>query len=173
MALRHNLLPRPLLHIFRGRRRGRLVRHYFVLSVVLISGGLITSGLLEIYFRYKESQEQIARLHQEVASGTAFKIERFVQDLEGTIKAATKSREIIRNGLTPEYKFELEKLLIIARPKRWPSMLRVSCGCGLHACARFSRNSRLTVPVRRLSGKRREENLISGRSISSAALNRT
>lgn len=102
------------LQIF--RRRGRLVRHYFFISLILISGGLITSGLLEIYFRYKESQEQIALLHQEVTAGTAFKIERFIQDLEGTIRAATKSREIIRKGLTPEYKFELEKLLTIARP---------------------------------------------------------
>lgn len=116
MALTDQLLAHPLLQIFRGRRRGRLVRHYFILSAILIGGGLITSGLLEISFRYKESQEQIALLHQEVTAGTAFKIERFIQDLEGTIRAATKSREIIRKGLTPEYKFELEKLLTIARP---------------------------------------------------------
>lgn len=101
--------------IFRGRRRGRLVRHYFFISVILISGGLITSGLLEIYFRYRESREQIALLHREVAAGTAFKIERFVQEIEGAMRAATKSREIILKGLTPDYKFELEKLLTIAR----------------------------------------------------------
>jgi len=116
MALTNQLLALPLLQIFRGRRRGRLVRHYFILSAILIGGGLITSGLLEIYFRYKESQEQVALLHQEVTAGTAFEIERFIQDLEGTIRAATKSREIVRKGLTPEYKFELEKLLTIARP---------------------------------------------------------
>jgi len=35
---------------FRGRRRGRLLRHYFLMSVILIGGGLIASGLLESTF---------------------------------------------------------------------------------------------------------------------------
>ena len=38
--------------IFRSRRRERLVRNYFFLSVILIAGGLISAGLFEIYFRY-------------------------------------------------------------------------------------------------------------------------
>lgn len=104
------------LRTFGGRRRGRLVRHYFILSVVLIGGGLIASGLIEIYFRYHESREQIALLHQEVAAGAAFKIERFVREIESATRGATKSREIVLKGLTPEYKFELERLLTIARP---------------------------------------------------------
>ena len=45
----------PLAGLFSSRRRGRLVRHYFLISVLLISGGLITSGLLEIYFSYQEN----------------------------------------------------------------------------------------------------------------------
>ena len=44
-----------------GHRRGRLVRHYFLTSVLLIAGGLLTSGLLEIYFRYHESREPLAK----------------------------------------------------------------------------------------------------------------
>ena len=96
------------------RRRGRLVRHYFFISVILISAGLITSGVVEIYFRYLESREHLALLQQEVASGAAFKIERFVQEIERTMKGATKSREIAPKGLAPEYRFELEKLLLIA-----------------------------------------------------------
>ncbi len=102
------------LQIFRGQRRGRLVRHYFFISVLLIGGGLITSGLLEIYFRYHESLEHLGLLQQEVTAGAAFKIERFVQEIHSTIKAATRSREIAPKGLTAEYRFELEKLLIIA-----------------------------------------------------------
>ena len=47
------------------RRRGRLVRHYFLVSLLLIAGGLITSALLEVYFRYRESQKQIARLRRQ------------------------------------------------------------------------------------------------------------
>jgi signal transduction histidine kinase len=100
--------------VIRGRRRGRLVRHYFFISVILISGGLITSGLLEIYFRYRENWDQLALLQQEVAAAAAFKIERFVQEIERTMKGATKSRELALRGINPDYKFELERLLLIA-----------------------------------------------------------
>jgi signal transduction histidine kinase len=94
-------------------RRGRLVRHYFFISVLLIGGGLITSGLLEVYFRYQETRENLALLQQEITAGAAFKIESFIQGIEKTMKEATRSREIAPKGLTPEYRFELEKLLLI------------------------------------------------------------
>ena len=86
---------------------GRLVRHYFLASVILISGGLITSGLLELYFRYQESWEHFGEIQKEVAAGAAFKIEYFVDEIERSVRAATKTREIVRDGLTPEYQWEL------------------------------------------------------------------
>src|SRR4029077_11637998 len=104
----------PLISPFVGQRRGRLVRDYFFISVFLIGGGLITSGLVEIYFRYLESREQLAAVQKEVATGAAIKIERFVQEIHNTLKGATKSREIAPKGLTTEFRFELEKLLLIA-----------------------------------------------------------
>jgi signal transduction histidine kinase len=97
-----------------ARRRGRLVRDYFFISVLLVGGGLITSGLVEIYFRYLESREQLGAVQKEVATGAAVKIERFVQEIHNTLKGATKSREIAPKGLTTEFRFELEKLLLIA-----------------------------------------------------------
>jgi signal transduction histidine kinase/HAMP domain-containing protein len=100
--------------LFHRRPRGRLVRDYFLISVVLVGGGLITSGLVEIYFRYQESREQLGLYQREVAAGAAFKIERFVQEIHNTLKGATRSREIAPKGLTPEFRFELEKLLLIA-----------------------------------------------------------
>ncbi|MBI2989411.1 MAG: sensor histidine kinase [Deltaproteobacteria bacterium] len=96
------------------RRRGRLVRHYFFISVLLIAGGLITSGILEIYFRYHESREQLALLQQKAAAVAAVKIERFIQDVETAMKAATKGRDIAREGISQEYKFELKRLLFLA-----------------------------------------------------------
>ena len=104
----------PLLRNFGAHRRERLVRDYFFISVLFIGGGLITSGLIEIYFRYQESQEQLALLQKEIAAGAAFKIEHFVQEIHNTLKGATRSREIAPKGLTPEFRFELEKLLLIA-----------------------------------------------------------
>jgi signal transduction histidine kinase len=98
-----------------GRRRGRLVRHYFLISVFLISGGLITSGLVEIYFSYQQSREQLAVLQQEVANAAAFKIEQFIQDIEIALRTATRSHEIALKGITPEYRFELKRLLFMTR----------------------------------------------------------
>ena len=98
-----------------GRRRtGRLVRHYFLISLLLIAGGLVTSAVLEVYFRYRESQEQIARLQFEMAALAAVKIERFVQDITTAIRAATKTREVAQSKISPEYRFELKKLLYLA-----------------------------------------------------------
>ena len=96
------------------RRRERLVRDYFLISVVLIGGGLITSGLVEIYFRYHESRDQLALQQKEIAAGAAFKIEHFVQEIHNVLKGATKSRDIAPKGLTSDFRFELEKLLLIA-----------------------------------------------------------
>jgi signal transduction histidine kinase len=97
-----------------ARRGGRLVRRYFFVSVLLVGGGLVTSGLLEIYFRYQETRENLGQLQNEVTAAAAFKIERFVQEIHNTLKAATRGREIAHQGLTPDYKAELEKLLLIA-----------------------------------------------------------
>jgi signal transduction histidine kinase len=99
--------------LFRRRRHGRLVRHYFLISVLLIAGGLISSAVLEIYFRYLESQEQIARLESQTAAVAALKIERFVQDIVFAIKASTKSREVMQGKVSPEYRFELKRLLYL------------------------------------------------------------
>ena len=89
----------------------RLVRHSFLISAVLISGGLITSGLVEIYFRYQEGREHVARLQHEVTAGMAFKIEQFIREIERDARTAAKSRELTEKGLTPDYRFELRKLL--------------------------------------------------------------
>src|SRR5215475_3142302 len=100
--------------LFRRRRRGRLVRHYFLISLLLIAGGLITSALVEIYFRYRESQEHIARLEREAAAVAALKIERFIQDISTAIKSSTKSGEVMESRVSPEYRFELKRLLYLA-----------------------------------------------------------
>lgn len=100
--------------IFRGHRRGRLVRHYFFISLLLIAGGLISSVIVEIYFRYRESQEQIAILEHKSAAAVTMKIEQFVQGITTAITAATKSRENSLGRISPEYKFELKRLLFLA-----------------------------------------------------------
>lgn len=92
-----------------------MVRHYFLISVILISGGLVTSGFLEIYYSYREIFDQVALLQEEVATGAAFKIERFIQEIETSMKAATRSQVVAVKGITPEYRFEIKRLLFMNR----------------------------------------------------------
>jgi hypothetical protein len=91
------------------KRPGRLLRHYFLISVILVAGGLVASGLLEIFFRYRESKEHLALLQQEAAAVAALKIERFIQDIETAMKAAAKGE-----GVAPDFKFELKRLFYLA-----------------------------------------------------------
>jgi len=92
-----------------GQRHGRLLRQYFLISVILVAGGLVASGLLEIFFRYRESKEHLALLQQEAAAVAALKIERFIQDIETAMKAAAKGQ-----GVAPDFKFELKRLFYLA-----------------------------------------------------------
>src|SRR5919205_545108 len=93
---------------------GRLLRRTFVIAFILVSGGLLTSGAVELFFRYRESVEAIGALQREMAQGAAFKIQQFVADIEKTLRASTQAQEIIAAGLTESFRFELIKLLIVA-----------------------------------------------------------
>lgn len=114
MGPRQKFLELPFIKLFRGRRRGRLVRHYFATSLVLIGGGLIVSGLVELYFSYHDTRDHIALLQQEMANGAAFRIEQFILGIERGMRATAKSRDMAVEGLSPKYKFELERLLLIS-----------------------------------------------------------
>jgi signal transduction histidine kinase len=92
-------------------RGGRLLRRTFAVALVLVSGGLVTSGAVELVFRYRESIESIGALQREMAQGAAFKIQQFVRDIEKMLRASTQTREIVTAGLTEAYRFELIKLL--------------------------------------------------------------
>ncbi|MFQ5932426.1 MAG: cache domain-containing protein, partial [Nitrospiraceae bacterium] len=94
-----------------SRRSGRLLRRTFVIALLLVSGGLITSGGVELFFRYRESVEDIGALQQEMAQGAAFKIQQFIREITRTMEAATQTKEIVAAGLTKGYRFDLAKLL--------------------------------------------------------------
>jgi signal transduction histidine kinase len=70
--------------------RGSLFRKYAVLFVVLVSGALFSSGLLEIYFSYQENKEALVTLQHEKALGAAASIEQFVKEVERQISWTTQ-----------------------------------------------------------------------------------
>src|SRR5262245_8312532 len=66
-------------------RSGRLFRKYVLFLVVLVSGALIASGALEIFFSYRESKDALIQLQREKALAAAGRIEQFVKEIEGQI----------------------------------------------------------------------------------------
>jgi signal transduction histidine kinase len=66
-------------------QRGRLFRKYVLVIVALVTGALLASGLVEIYFSYQENKEALVALQREKAVGAAARIESFVKDIERQI----------------------------------------------------------------------------------------
>jgi hypothetical protein len=82
-----------------GSRGGsRLLRRTFIIALILVSGGLLTSGAVELFFRYRESVEGIWALQREMAQEAAFKIQQFVQDIEKTMRASTQTPDVVRRA---------------------------------------------------------------------------
>jgi signal transduction histidine kinase len=63
-------------------RRGGLFLKYAIPLVILVSGALIVSGLVGLYFSYQESKAALARIQHEKALAAAIRIEQFVRELE-------------------------------------------------------------------------------------------
>ena len=61
-------------------------------------------------------REQVSSLQQEISQSAAYKIEKFIENLEGNMKAVTLNREVIANGLSPDFDFQLRKLLKLSAP---------------------------------------------------------
>jgi two-component system, NtrC family, sensor kinase len=72
---------------------GRLFRKYVVLVVALVSGALLTSGLLEIYFSYGENQTALGRLQREKAVGAAARIEEFLGETTRLVGGAAPAAQ--------------------------------------------------------------------------------
>ncbi len=62
--------------------RGRLFRRYFALILALVSGALIVSSAIGVYFSYQENKAALASLQREKAVAAAARIEGFVSQIE-------------------------------------------------------------------------------------------
>lgn len=90
---------------------GRLVRRTFVISLVLVCSGILATGAVELYLRYRESVDTVWTLQKEMAQGAAFKIQQFMQQIEKTMRLSTRTPDLVEAGLTEAYRFQLIKLL--------------------------------------------------------------
>jgi signal transduction histidine kinase len=63
-------------------RRGGLFLKYAGALVLLVSGALAVSALVEIYFSYQENKAALSQIQREKALAAAVRIEQFVRELE-------------------------------------------------------------------------------------------
>ncbi len=71
--------------------RGRLVRKYVVVLLVLVGGVLMVSSLVELYFAYQETKGAIVREERAKAAAAAAHIERFMKEVERQVRETTRA----------------------------------------------------------------------------------
>jgi signal transduction histidine kinase len=71
--------------------RGRLLRKYIVVILLLVGGVLVLSSTVDLYFSYQETKTALIRLEREQAVAAAARIERFVQDIERQVRWTTQT----------------------------------------------------------------------------------
>src|SRR5512139_877603 len=69
--------------------RGRLFRKYLLLILSLVSGALLASGALSLYFSYEENKAALAALQQEKAVAAAARIEQYMKQIEQQLAFAS------------------------------------------------------------------------------------
>jgi signal transduction histidine kinase/HAMP domain-containing protein len=93
-----------------GEPRGRLFRKYVVLFVSLVSGALLASGLLEIYFSFQENKAALGSLQREKALAAAARIEQFIKEIERQVGWASQPQIGVRATLE-QRRFDYLRLL--------------------------------------------------------------
>jgi len=91
--------------------RGRLFWKYAVLFVILVSGSLLTSGLVEIYFSYQENKAALVSLQREKAGAAASRIEQFIQEIENQIGWTTHASFAPQAAALDQRRFDYLRLL--------------------------------------------------------------
>ncbi len=72
----------------RVRARGRLFHKYAAVLILLVGGVLLLSGLINLYFSYRETKAALVRLQRQQVLAGANRIEQFVKGIEGQVRAA-------------------------------------------------------------------------------------
>jgi signal transduction histidine kinase len=72
-------------------QRSRLFRKYAVFFAALVSGMLLASGLVDLYFAYGENKAALVRLQREKAEAAASRIDQFIRTIEDQIGWTTQA----------------------------------------------------------------------------------
>jgi len=72
----------PASSVNRDAHRGRLFRKYLLLILTLVTGALLTSGAISVYFSYQEIKTALSNLQREKAVAAASRIEQYIHQIE-------------------------------------------------------------------------------------------
>jgi signal transduction histidine kinase len=92
-------------------RRPRLFTKYFALIVVLVSGALIASSAIGLWFSYQESKSALTALQREKAVAAAYRIEQYILSIEHEIGWTTLPRGL--EGVSPLEQRRIEYLKLL------------------------------------------------------------
>ena len=80
--------------------RSRLFWKYVIVLVFLVSGALVTSGAIEIYFSYQENKTALVSVQREKAIAAASRIDQFIREIENQIGWTTHVPFTSQSGRT-------------------------------------------------------------------------
>ncbi len=95
--------------VARRSGKGRLFRKYAILFAATVSAALLTSGLVQIWFAYREQTAFLIRLQREQATAAADKIGQFVGEIEDQMGWTTQLPWIA--GTLEQRRFDAQRLL--------------------------------------------------------------
>src|SRR6201985_3889267 len=74
----------------RVRRRSRLFTKYVALFVAVVAVALLSNGIFEVIFYYREHKAALIRIQQEQAEAAAAKISQFIKEIESQLGWTTQ-----------------------------------------------------------------------------------
>ena len=96
--------------------RGRLFRKYVIVFAGLVSGALLTSGAIELYFSYYENREALVALQREKALGVAERIDAYIKEIERQISWTTQPQLGLPSAAMYQRRVDYLRLLRQALP---------------------------------------------------------
>ena len=93
-----------------GRRAG-LFQKYLAFIVLLVSGGLVASGAISLYFSYQETRNSLVSLQREKALTASVRIEHFLRDIETQLGWTALPHVDASRDATENRRIDFSKLL--------------------------------------------------------------
>jgi signal transduction histidine kinase len=101
--------------------RSRLFWKYVVVLVFLVSGALVTSGTIEIYFSYQENKTALVGVQWEKAAAAASRIDQFIREIENQIGWTTHASFTSQTAALDQRRFDYLRLF-----RQAPSVTEIS-----------------------------------------------